>query len=89
MREISLTSAGLSPVAGKPARVDTTRKTCRRVEAIALEIGEAICRDVVKTLENNERSRCFFVISGNYPANEESSIGSFTPETFCLVRVHV
>src|SRR5882672_12110365 len=39
-------------------------------------------------LRNNERSRCSFVIGGNYPSNEESSIGSFTPETFSLVGVH-
>jgi hypothetical protein len=51
MREISLTSAGLSSLAGKPAQVDTTCKACRRVEAIAREIGDAICRDVVTTLE--------------------------------------
>src|SRR5258708_19273869 len=40
-------------------------------------------------LRNNERSRHSFVISGNYPANEERSIGSFTPETFCLVGVQI
>lgn len=89
MREISLTSAGLSSLAGKPARVDTTCKACRRVEVIAWEIGDAILPRCCDDLRNKERSRCSFVIGGNYPANEKSSIGSFTPETFCLVGVHI
>jgi len=49
MREISLTSAGLSSLAGTTTRVDTSREACSRVEVSAREIGEAICREVVAT----------------------------------------
>lgn len=56
MREISLTSAGLSSLVGKAARVDTTRTACRWVDAIARKIGEAICREVVVTLETTSEA---------------------------------